>query len=90
MQYDGVGSESVVVQDFYYNATPKAPPKREYGYTSTRTQVPRLRGVARLLMIQLVPADMTLGIRENDSEFRNPSWFSVNLRTTWYNLLYKG
>ena len=21
----------VVVQDFYYNATPKAPPKREYG-----------------------------------------------------------
>ena len=39
MQYDGVGSESVVVQDFYYNATPKAPPKREYG-EATRTQPP--------------------------------------------------
>jgi hypothetical protein len=66
----------------------RAPAKREYG--DTRTQVPRIRGVARLLMIQLVPADMTLGIRENDSEFRNPSWFSVHLCTTWYNLLYKG
>ena len=29
----------VVVQDFYYNATPKAPPKREYG-EATRTQAP--------------------------------------------------
>ena len=29
----------VVVQDFYYNATPKAPPKREYG-EATRTLTP--------------------------------------------------
>jgi hypothetical protein len=37
-----------------------------------------------------VSADMALGFRENDSGFRNLTWFSVNLCTTLYNLRYKG
>ncbi len=32
---------TLVVREFYYNATPKAPPKREYG-EAIRTQAPRI------------------------------------------------